>query len=191
MRVHSGEKPFNCAQCEYSCTQAGQLKTHILTHSGERPFICKQCNYSSTNKAHLNRHMLIHSGKKSHTCKQCCQKARFQVTKNGTSGAETKKRRPLFNANIPPKWCRARLFYAFSTFGWILSQFKKFGKRSERIFCGPWKSANSCHPECRYTLKRDSLTFHLPICSRQLSYSAWLCCLQYRKTTQMPLVQGS
>ena len=49
--------------------------------------------------------------------------ARFQVTKNSTSGAETKKRRPLFNANIPPKWCRARLFYAFSTFGWVLSQF--------------------------------------------------------------------
>ena len=30
--------------------------------------------------------------------------ARFQVPKNGTSNAETKKRRPLFNANIPPKW---------------------------------------------------------------------------------------
>ena len=27
--------------------------------------------------------------------------ARFQVPKNGTSGAETKKTRPLFNANIP------------------------------------------------------------------------------------------
>ena len=30
--------------------------------------------------------------------------ARFQVPKNGTSGAETKKRRPLFNVNYPPKW---------------------------------------------------------------------------------------
>ena len=49
--------------------------------------------------------------------------ARFQVTKNGTSGAETKKPRPLFNANIPPKWCTACLFYAFITFGWVLSQF--------------------------------------------------------------------
>ena len=47
------------------------------------------------------------------------------MPKNGTSGAETKKQRPLFNANIPPKWCRTRLFYAFSTFGWVLSQFKK------------------------------------------------------------------
>ena len=41
----------------------------------------------------------------------------FHVPKNGTSDHETKKQRPLFNANIPPKWCRIRLFYAFSTFG--------------------------------------------------------------------------
>ena len=53
--------------------------------------------------------------------------ARFQVPKNGTSGADSKKPRPLFNANIPPKWCRARLFYAFSTFGWVLSQLQNFG----------------------------------------------------------------
>ena len=120
-----------------------------------------------------------------------CQKCPFSSDKKRHFRRRHKKTETTFYTNIPPKWCRARLFYAFSTFGWILSQFKKFGKRSERIFCGPWKSANSCHPECRYTLKRDSLTFHLPICSRQLSYSAWLCCLQYRKTTQMPLVQGS
>ena len=30
--------------------------------------------------------------------------ARFQVQKNGTLGAETKKPRPLFVANYPPKW---------------------------------------------------------------------------------------
>ena len=51
--------------------------------------------------------------------------ARFHVPKNGTSDAETKKPRPLFNANIPPKWCEARLFYAIITFGWVLSQFSK------------------------------------------------------------------
>ena len=51
--------------------------------------------------------------------------ARFQVTKNGTSGGETKKIRPLFNANIPPKWWGTHLFYAFITFGWVLSNFSK------------------------------------------------------------------
>ena len=48
-----------------------------------------------------------------------------EVPKNGTSVAETKKPRPLFNANIPPKWWITCLFYAFITFGWILSQFLK------------------------------------------------------------------
>ena len=51
--------------------------------------------------------------------------ARFHVPKNGTSDAETKKRTPLFNANIPSKWCVAGLFYAIITFGWVLSQFSK------------------------------------------------------------------
>ena len=30
--------------------------------------------------------------------------AHFYVSRNGASGAEPKKTRPLFNANIPPKW---------------------------------------------------------------------------------------
>ena len=53
------------------------------------------------------------------------ESARFQVLKNGTLNAGTKKRRPLFNGNIPPKWWLTRLFYAFITFGWVLSQFSK------------------------------------------------------------------
>ena len=48
--------------------------------------------------------------------------ARFHVPKNGTSEAKTKKWRPLFVANYPPKWCTACLFSAFITFGWVLSQ---------------------------------------------------------------------
>ena len=31
------------------------------------------------------------------------ESARFQLPKNGTSDAKTKKQRPLFNANIPQK----------------------------------------------------------------------------------------
>ena len=42
-------------------------------------------------------------------------------------GPKTKKPRPLFNANIPQKWWITCLFHAFITFGWVLSQFLKFG----------------------------------------------------------------
>ena len=55
------------------------------------------------------------------------ESARFQVPKNGISDHETKKRRPLFVANYPPKWWITCLFHAFITFGWVLSQFLKFG----------------------------------------------------------------
>ena len=43
--------------------------------------------------------------------------AQFQVPKNRTLGAKTKKQKPLFNTNIPQKWWETRLFYAFNTFG--------------------------------------------------------------------------
>ena len=66
------------------------------------------------------------------------ESARFHLEKNGTSGAGTKKPRPLFDANIPPKWCRTRLFYAFCTFEWNLSQFSKiayFWSFLTRFYC--------------------------------------------------------
>ena len=43
--------------------------------------------------------------------------AHVQAPKNGTSSASNQKRRPLFHANIPPKWWNGQLFHAFSTFG--------------------------------------------------------------------------
>ena len=49
--------------------------------------------------------------------------AHFQVPENGTSSARIQKRRPLFHANIPPKWWNRHLFYAFTTFGSDSSQF--------------------------------------------------------------------
>ena len=49
-----------------------------------------------------------------------------------TSSASNQKRRPLFHANIPPKWWIRHLFHAFSNFGWVLSKFWKIA------FFGPF-----------------------------------------------------
>ena len=71
MLTHSGEKPFSCTQCNYTCTQASSPKKHILTHAGEKPFSCTQCEFSCTTASYLKKHMLIHSGEKPFRCNQC------------------------------------------------------------------------------------------------------------------------
>ena len=68
-------------KCNYSGTQAIDLRWHMTMHSGEKRhmflhsggkhFKCMQCNYSGTIADNLEKHMLVHSGEKPLTCKQC------------------------------------------------------------------------------------------------------------------------
>ena len=90
MVKHRGEKPFVCNQCDYKCTQAGQLKLHMLTHNGQKPFTCNQCTYACTAAKDLKRHMLIHSGEKPFSCNECdykcgtaCDLKRHRLTHTG------------------------------------------------------------------------------------------------------------
>ena len=50
--------------------------------------------------------------------------ARYQVPKKGTSGAETKKLRPLFNTNIPQNGLEHVCFIRLALWGGFLTNFK-------------------------------------------------------------------
>ena len=41
MRVHSGEKPFVCSQCNFSCNQADRLRIYMRIHSREKIVMSK------------------------------------------------------------------------------------------------------------------------------------------------------
>ena len=69
--VHTGEKPYLCGSCEYSCTSAGALKAHSFTHTGEKPYQCDSCDYSCTKTGHLKSHSYTHTGEKPYKCVIC------------------------------------------------------------------------------------------------------------------------
>lgn len=60
MRMHRGERPFPCNQCDRKFTTSGQLNQHIRKHTGENPFECKVCNKSCSSASNLKTHLLAH-----------------------------------------------------------------------------------------------------------------------------------
>ena len=55
-RIHTGEKPIACSQCDKAFNQSTYLKTHQSIHTGEKPYACSQSDKAFKQSA-IWRHM--------------------------------------------------------------------------------------------------------------------------------------
>ena len=80
IRIHTGQKPFQCPICCRSFSRSDHLTTHKRTHTGEKPFSCDVCGRKFARSDEKKRHAKVH-------LKQRVKKAAASTTCAGHSSS--------------------------------------------------------------------------------------------------------
>ena len=61
---HTGEKTYQCSQCDGKLSIQNTLKIHLKTHTDESPYQCSHCDKTFSTHGRFIIHMRSHTGGK-------------------------------------------------------------------------------------------------------------------------------